>query len=150
MKLALIGAGQRGMIYSEYACFAKGIEIVAVAEPDEKRRQIAAEKFSINEERQYKNADEFFQAGKLCDAVIISTMDKDHYQQAMRALACGYDILLEKPISPEPRECIRICEEAGKRDRKITVCHVLRYTDFFSTIKRILDSVRAHCRYSAQ
>ena len=47
MKLALIGAGQRGMIYSEYACFEKGIEIVAVADPDKKKREIAAEKFSI-------------------------------------------------------------------------------------------------------
>lgn len=140
MKLALIGAGQRGMIYSEYAYFKKGIEIVAVAEPDEKRRQIAAEKFSIKEERQYTDAEEFFQAGKLCDAVIISTMDKDHFVQAMAALACGYDILLEKPISPDPKECIRICEEAEKRGRKITVCHVLRYTDFFSTVKRIVDS----------
>ena len=52
----------------------------------------------------------------------------------------GYDILLEKPISPDPRECMRISEEAGRRGRKITVCHVLRYTDFFSTIKRVLDT----------
>ena len=140
MKLALIGAGQRGMIYSEYAHFKKGIEIVAVAEPDPKRREIAAEKFSIGKERQYTDAEEFFQAGKLCDAVIISTLDKDHYQQAMKALEIGYDILLEKPISPDPRECMRISEEAGRRGRKITVCHVLRYTDFFSTIKRVLDT----------
>ena len=140
MKFALIGAGQRGMIYSEYAHFKKGIEIVAVAEPDPKRREIAAEKFSIGKERQYADAEELFQAGKLCDAVIISTLDKDHYQQAMKALEVGYDILLEKPISPDPRECMRISEEAGRRGRKITVCHVLRYTDFFSTIKRVLDT----------
>ena len=139
MKLALIGAGQRGMTYSEYAHFKKGIEIVAVAELDEKKRKIAAEKFSISEERQYTSAEELFKAGKLCEAVIISTMDKEHFQHAMEALACGYDILLEKPISPDPKECLRICEEAETRGRKITVCHVLRYTDFFSTIKRILD-----------
>lgn len=58
----------------------------------------------------------------------------------MKALEAGYDILLEKPISPDPRECLRISEEAGRRGRRITVCHVLRYTDFFSTIKRVLDT----------
>ena len=115
MKLALIGAGQRGMIYSEYACFEKGIEIVAVADPDKKKREIAAEKFSIKKERQYKDAEEFFREEKLCDAVIISTLDKDHFSQAMKALEAGYDILLEKPISPDPRECLRISEEAGRR-----------------------------------
>ena len=140
MKLALIGAGQRGMIYSDYAGFEKGIEIVAVADPDKKKREIAAEKFSIKKERQYKDAEEFFREEKLCDAVIISTLDKDHFSQAMKALEAGYDILLEKPISPDPRECLRISEEAGRRGRRITVCHVLRYTDFFSTIKRVLDT----------
>lgn len=45
MKLALIGAGQRGMIYSEYACFEKGIEIVAVADPDKKKERLPQKNF---------------------------------------------------------------------------------------------------------
>ena len=140
MKFALIGAGQRGMIYSEYAHFKKGIEIVALVEPNQERREIAASKFGIKPERQYTNAEEFFQAGKLCDAVIIASMDRDHFGQAMAALRCGYDILLEKPISPDPKECVQISQEAGRLGRRITVCHVLRYTNFFGTIKKILDS----------
>ena len=50
MKLALIGAGQRGMIYAEYAYFKKGVEITAVVEPHDERRQIAAEKFNVKPE----------------------------------------------------------------------------------------------------
>ena len=42
MKLALIGAGQRGMIYAEYAYFKKSAQIVAVVEPNAERRKIAA------------------------------------------------------------------------------------------------------------
>ena len=52
----------------------------------------------------------------------------------------GYDILLEKPISPDPRECLTIAMEAKKPGRKITVCHVLRYTNFYSKLKEIVDS----------
>ena len=140
MKLALIGAGQRGMIYAEYAYFKKGVEIIAVVEPNEERRTIAAEKFSIGEGNQFTCVDDFFAKEKMCDAIIIASMDQDHYTQTMKALECGYDILLEKPISPNPKECLLASEEAKRRGRKIIVCHVLRYTNFFSTIKKIIDS----------
>jgi len=140
MKFALIGAGQRGMIYAEYAYFKKGVEIAAIVDPHEGRRNIAAEKFGIPEEFRFSAVDAFFRQGKLCDAVIIASMDKDHYAQAMAALDCGYDILLEKPISPDPKECIQIGQKAKELGRKIIVCHVLRYTNFFSKLKEIVDS----------
>lgn len=140
MKLALIGAGQRGMIYAEYAYFKKGVEIAAVVEPHEERRAIAAEKFLIDEANRFSCVEDFFAKGKLCDAVILATMDKDHFGHAMAALDCGYDILLEKPISPDPKECMLIGQKAKELGRKIIVCHVLRYTNFFSKLKEIVDS----------
>lgn len=140
MKLALIGAGQRGMIYAEYAYFKKGVQIVAVVEPHEERRLVAAEKFQIQEEYQFSCVEDFFTKNKLCDAVILATMDKDHFGHVMAAMDCGYDILLEKPISPDPKECMLIGQKAKKLGRKIIVCHVLRYTNFFSKLKEIVDS----------
>ena len=140
MKLALIGAGQRGMIYAEYAYFKKSAQIVAVVEPNTERRKIAAEKFCIADELCFTCVEEFFAKGKLADALILASMDKDHYAQTMAALDCGYDILLEKPVSPDPKECLRIAKKAKELNRKIVVCHVLRYTNFFSKIKEIVDS----------
>lgn len=140
LKLALIGAGQRGMIYSEYALLSNKAEIVAVVEPNEIRRKIAAEMFQLPQEMQYESTEEFFSQGKICDAIIIASMDRDHYQQTMEALELGYDILLEKPISPNPRETLEISEKAEQKGCKVIVCHVLRYTNFFSTIKEIIDS----------
>lgn len=140
MKLALIGAGQRGMIYAEYAYYKKNAEITAVVEPHEGRRKIAAEKFRISEDCCFTCVEDFFAKGKVSDAVILATMDKDHFGHAMSALDCGYDILLEKPISPDPKECLLIGQKAKKLGRKIIVCHVLRYTNFFSKLKEIVDS----------
>lgn len=128
------------MIYAEYAYNKKNVEICAVIEPHDIRRSVAAEKFSIKEEYQFTSLDAFLEKKVECDAVIIATMDKDHFEQTMAVLDCGYDILLEKPISPDPKECLLISEKAKKLGRKIIVCHVLRYTKFFSALKEIIDS----------
>ena len=140
MKLSLIGAGQRGMIYAGYAHDNKGVEITAVVEPNQERREIAAQRFNIPAENCFDNTDDFFKKNIKCDAIIIASMDKDHYAQAVQALKQGYDILLEKPISPNIAECMEIWKEAKKNGRKVVVCHVLRYTNFFSEIKKVLDS----------
>jgi predicted dehydrogenase len=128
------------MVYAEYACETKEVEIVAVVEPNEKRRKAAANKLAIGESFCFDNAEDFFKMGKIADALIIASMDRDHFQQTMTAMELGYDILLEKPISPDPKECVTIQDKAEELGRRIVICHVLRYTDFFSTIKEIIDS----------
>lgn len=139
MKYILIGAGSRGTIYGTWAN-KNGIEIAAIAEIRADRLHDAAERFSVPAERRFTDTNDLFALGKIADAAIIATMDRDHYTHVMQALECGYDILLEKPISPDPRECIQIEERANALGRKITVCHVLRYTNFFGTIKEIISS----------
>ncbi len=139
-KLALIGAGQRGNIYADYAYSNGQAEITAVVEPNAERRAIAAEHYHIKPSMVFENVEDFFALGKISDAVIIASMDRDHFAAAIPALDLGYDILLEKPISPNPAECVAIQKKADRLGRKVVVCHVLRYTPFFSTIKQILDS----------
>ena len=139
MKYVLIGAGSRGTIYGNWA-YEKGIEIAAIAERRPDRLADAAKQWNVPNERCFPDASQLFALGKIADAAIIATMDRDHYGHVMQALDCGYDILLEKPISPDPRECLEIEEKANALGRKITVCHVLRYTNFWSKLKEILDS----------
>ena len=139
MKYVLIGAGSRGSIYGNWAN-QQGIEIAAIAERRRDRLIDAAKQWNVPMNRCFSDAAELFALGKIADAAIIATMDRDHYGHVMQALDCGYDILLEKPISPDPRECLAIEEKANALGRKITVCHVLRYTNFWSKLKEILDS----------
>ena len=139
MKYVLIGAGNRGMTYGQWAAD-HGIEIAAVAELRPDRLRDAAERLSVPENMLFSDASQLLKLGKIADAAIIATMDRDHFGHVMQALDCGYDILLEKPISPDPRECLAIEEKANALGRSITVCHVLRYTNFFGTLKQIIDS----------
>ncbi len=137
MKLILIGAGQRGMIYATYAR-EKGHEIVAVAEPDEEKRETAGSLLGIPSDRRFHTGRELLDLPKMADAAIIATMDRDHYQEAIPALERGYHLLLEKPVSPVPEETLAIEEAALRTGRHVTVCHVLRYNPFFRELKKVM------------
>lgn len=139
MKYVIIGTGSRGMIYGSWAK-ENGIQIAAIAEKRADRREFAGNTLNVPENMRFSDADTLFANGKIADAALICTQDRDHFGHVMQALDCGYDILLEKPISPDPKECIAIEEKAAALGRKVTVCHVLRYTSFFGKIKEILDS----------
>ena len=139
MKYIVIGAGSRGTIYGSWA-HQNGIEIAAVAEVRPDRLAEAGKQWNVPENRLFTDISQLFALGKIADAAIIATMDRDHFGHVMAALDCGYDILLEKPISPDPRECLAIEEKANALGKKITVCHVLRYTNFWGKLKDIIDS----------
>lgn len=139
-SISVVGAGSRGMIYAGYAHDVMHLEIAAAADPREERLQMIHERFGTPAERLFTEPEEFFRQGRLSDAIVIASMDRDHYRQTMRALGLGYHVLLEKPISPDPREAMAIRNKAHAVGRKVVVCHVLRYTNFFTKLKEIVDS----------
>lgn len=141
---AVLGAGLRGRdAYASYGLkHPDEIEFVAVAEIDEKRRNIFKELHNIKDENVFDTWEDLLEKDRLADCIFICTQDRMHYEPAMQALEKGYHVLLEKPMSPDPEECIKMGEMAKKCNRAFTICHVLRYTKFFSTIKKIIDSGR--------
>ena len=71
-----------------------------------------------------------------------ATMDRDHFEPAMMAIDLGYDLMLEKPITPTPEQCIALTENAEKHGVRVVICTVLRYTPLFIKLKEIIDSGR--------
>ncbi|WP_339320803.1 Gfo/Idh/MocA family oxidoreductase [Paenibacillus sp. FSL W8-0194] len=140
VRVALIGAGLRGINYMDYALqHPAELEVVAVAEPVRQRRENFKERHGLAEEMCFEHWDDLLAKPKLADAVLICTQDKQHFEPTMKALQAGYHVLLEKPMSPDPEECIRMGEMASKAGLVFSICHVLRYTPFFSTLKELLD-----------
>lgn len=141
LKVVLIGAGNRGTTYTDImAKMPEKYEVVAVAEPIKSRREYIKNKHGIKPELCFDDFKPLYALGKIADMAIISTMDRLHFEPAMMAIDLGYDILLEKPVSPEPEECYKISKRAEEKNVKIVVCHVLRYTPIFMTLKDIIDS----------
>ena len=141
-KVILIGAGLRGKAYTDIMAkeHPDTFEVVAVAEPVKDRRDYIKNKHSLPYNMCFESWEPLLSMPKLGDVAIISTQDRDHFAPAMAAIEKGYNLLLEKPIAPTPEECVQVAEAAQKKGVFVIVCHVLRFTDFFIAIKRIIDS----------
>ena len=138
----LLGAGQRGYeVYGQCALeHPQDLKFVAVAEPDKARRERFAQAHGIAPEHTFESWEALLAQPKLADAAFICTQDRMHTQPTLLALEKGYHVLLEKPMSPVAGECIAMGKYAEKFNRVFSICHVLRYSEFFSAIKKVVAS----------
>ena len=140
IKIIVVGAGGRGKDYTDImARFPEKFQVVGVAEPIESRREYLRTKHNIPAENCFDTWEKILEKPKFADATIISTMDRMHFAPAMEAIRKGYNLLLEKPAAPTAEECLAIESEAKKYGVRILVCHVLRYSPFYVTLKSLID-----------
>lgn len=143
ISIAVIGAGCRGMnAYAPYLLENPDQgKIVAIAEVNKEKRKIFKEKYGIEDKYVFNNYSELLNEEKLADAIIIANNDDDHFLPAKLALEKGYHVLLEKPMSNNLGEIIQLGELSKKYNEQVfMICHVLRYTPFFTELKKIIDS----------
>lgn len=142
LRVGVIGAGNRGKdVYANFILKnSDEAEIVAVAEPNPIKRDQMIKTHGILPEYVFNSWEEFLEKDRFCDAIILATGDDMHFEPMELAMKKGYDILLEKPMSNKVEECINIVKMAEKYGVKVMVCHVLRYTPFFSKLKELIDS----------
>lgn len=136
----LIGAGNRGTTYARMMEeMGQAFRIIAVAEPNEGRRNYMKERYAISEELCHTSWEEFLSRPRFADLAVICTMDREHVAPAMAAIEKGYPLLLEKPMGATPEECVRIERAAAEKGVFVQVCHVLRFTPFFCALKKLID-----------
>jgi len=137
LRVALVGAGNRGTVYSDYALNEPGqMNISAVVEPDDYRRGYAAKRYNIPKANCFASVREFLESNAEIDAVINATMDREHIITSLPLLEAGYDMLLEKPICLNRDDLYKLYDCAQKYGRKVMICHVLRYAPFYVEIKK--------------
>ena len=140
MKAALVGAGNRGQIYCDYSLMEKDeLEIIAAVDINPLRLNECKEKYGIADDMLFTNLEDFLAVKPQCDFVVDGTMDEMHYESAMKLIDAGYNLILEKPITPTYKELDDIWKLSVKKDVKVLVCHVLRYTPFYKGIKELIN-----------
>ncbi|MBP7276314.1 MAG: Gfo/Idh/MocA family oxidoreductase [Kiritimatiellae bacterium] len=145
VTLAVVGAGDRGRTYAEYARrWPRRARVVAVAEPSGERRAAFADRHSIPADAVFRDWRELAGRPRMADAVLICTLDAQHREPALALLDLGYHVLLEKPMAPTLPECEQIAAAAHAAARRhgsmFAVAHVLRYTSYTRALRRLLDA----------
>jgi len=149
----VIGAGSRGRdAYGSYAvAHSDKLKILGVAEPIEARRNRFAEIHGLTENC-YTTWEEILHKPKFADAAIVTTQDNMHTEPALLAMDQGYDVLLEKPMSNKLEDCVQLVNKSEETGKHLQICHVLRYTDFYSTVYnaiqggKIGDLINIECK----
>ena len=139
-RLLIIGAGQRGQCYAEYArLHPDQAQVVGVAEPRAAYRQRMAAAHRIPSAQVVADWRDLLRPG-LADAAIIATPDALHTEPAIAFAGLGYDLLLEKPMAPTPQECQQIVAAVQANSVIFAVAHVLRYTSYTQKLKELVTS----------
>ena len=140
ITFAICGCGARGL--EAYAVYQdrrpEEMKIVAGADCRPERLAMLRQRYGVPEERCFDSDEALLAQPKLADVMIVATQDRQHVPTALAALDKGYHVLLEKPISPDLEECRALQKKAHETGRAVVVCHVLRYTPFYSALEALL------------
>jgi len=150
ITLAVIGCGQRGNAYAQYALDAPDkCKVVAIAEPRPKTQKKFAAVHKVDgtlifntwRELHAASAETIKTTGKkLSDAVIVSILDSMHLEVVLAFVEQGYHILCEKPMATSLDDCIRMHEAVKKAGIIFGMGHVLRYSPYNKAISEIVHS----------
>lgn len=138
-SVAILGGGSRGLdTYANFMNKTGHFDIVAVCDVRPVRLELAHEEYNVKKENCFLKEEEFFKE-KRADVLVIATQDQDHVRQAIKALELGYDVLLEKPITPKKEECLALLDAQKKYNHKVVVCHVLRYAPVYLHVAKLIN-----------
>jgi len=138
IKFGLLGCGMvakyhllPGLVKARYA------EALAICSRSEEKAKAFASEFSIP--KFYTDYSEML-SDKEIQAVIITTPNFLHHQQAVAAANAKKHILCEKPMALNVSECREMIESAQENDVKLMIAHHLR---FKSCNRRAREIVRS-------
>lgn len=144
IQAVLLGAGGRGLFtFGDFAVQNPDqLKFVAVAEPNDYRREKFTEIHSIPSQNCFTSWEELMKADRISSVLFNTTMDNYHFSSSMAALEKGYDVVLEKPMAPTPQECSQLVKKSTQLGKKLIIFHEMRYTKFFKTVFDIVQSGR--------
>ena len=116
IRVAVIAAGVRGSHLAEQlgSCCGPATQVVAVAEPDEERRKVAAQTHDLSDSAQFASWEALCDTALAFDAAIVATMDNQHAAPVLACLRRGCHVLVEKPLADTLQDC-RLIEQTQRQ-----------------------------------
>jgi predicted dehydrogenase len=123
IKVLLVGVGNMGLSHALAYRAIDGFEIVGLMSRSIRgRNDLPAE---LAELPRYEDFDEALKTAKP-DAVSINTWPDTHADYALKSLAAGCHVFMEKPIATNVADAERIVRAAQQHKRKLVIGYILR------------------------
>lgn len=137
MNVGLIGCGRVAHIHmNAYKAISKA-KVVAVADADINRAKAFAQLYKID--KVFSDYRKLFELKDL-GFVDICTPTSTHESIVCEAARAGINVLVEKPLGRNSKECEIMVDETRRHGTKICVCHNQLFFPYVRRLKSIADS----------
>lgn len=140
-RYAIVGTGDRGTsmwgsdLVKRYPDL---IEFVGLCDSNHKRASVAKAVIGV-ECPTFTNFSEMLEKSRP-DLLMVTTVDAFHSQYIVQALDRGIDVITEKPMVTDEKQCQAVLDAEKRNKRKIVVAFNYRYSPKHQKIKEILMS----------
>ena len=137
VRVGVIGYGYWGPNLVRNFAEGSDTQVVAVADMKSDRLQLAARRYpgieTVSDYRDLLN-------NPTIDAVAISTPVSTHFPLAMEALQAGKHVLVEKPMTADSDQALRLIDEAARRNLVLMVDHTFVYTGAVRKMRELINT----------
>lgn len=149
VRIGLIGCGGRSRGHRQSFELMDNVQVVAVADPVEERRQEAAAQFGCT--RIYRDDVDLYahESRDTLDAVVICIEPTAHAVSEIRAIEMGIPFLVEKPMTLDLRQGEEIARRVTETGLITAVGFQDRYLDLMDIIKNELPKHKGGLVYGA-
>jgi predicted dehydrogenase len=124
IKIAILGVGRWGVHYIRNFSRHPIAELVAIVDPHPERLAYCREQFNLDESKTILSTDWTEISDRLqIDGVVVVTPASSHYELIKDALARGYHVLAEKPLTLDSQECFELARLAEQKKLQLFVDH---------------------------
>lgn len=137
VKLAVLGAGLIGKRHIEHILAEDCAELMAVVDPTDAGRAVAAEKGA----HWYPDLAAMLRHGRP-EGVIIATPNQLHVANGLEAVAAGVPVLVEKPLADSVAEAAKLVEAAEAAGVPLMTGHHRRHNPLIQAAKKAINDGR--------
>jgi len=142
LKVGVIGYGSRiSEIVNMVLDYDLGVEVVAFTDINEKKARKNFENSAVDKEKIkfYNSADEMLDNEKL-DGCFVGTRCSTHSEYAVKVLQRNIPMFLEKPVSTNTEDLMKLKEAAKNTTSDVVVSFPLRSSKLVKQVKKMIDA----------
>ncbi len=133
LAVGVVGVGYLGGYHAEKFSKIRGVRFVGVADTDEGRGRVIAEKFGV---RYFSRHEELLEQ---VDAMSIAVPTVDHHAVARDCLLAGRDVFIEKPFTRSLEEADELLSLGEQNGLLIQVGHLERFNPAVMALRHAID-----------